>query len=56
MECKSDMKDTGFNRTDSLVSLCGLNGSLCPGFVRGSCGDCSADSPCALTVPSLLAA
>ncbi len=43
------MKNTGFNRTDSLFSLCGLNCSLCPGFVRGSCGGCSADSPCALT-------
>lgn len=43
------MKDSNFVRTDSLFSLCGLNCSLCPSFVRGNCGGCSAESPCALT-------
>lgn len=45
------MKDIDFKRTDSLFSLCGLNCSLCPGFVRGSCGGCFSDSPCYLTCP-----
>ena len=45
------MKDADFKRTDSLFSLCGLNCSLCPGFVRGNCGGCFSDSPCYLTCP-----
>ena len=45
------MKDTDFKRTDSLFSLCGLNCSLCPAFVRGECGGCFSDSPCYLTCP-----
>lgn len=43
------MKNSDFKRTDNLFSLCGLNCNLCPGFVRGDCGGCSADSPCTLT-------
>ena len=43
------MKNSDFKRNDSLFSLCGLNCNLCPGFVRGNCCGCSADSPCAIT-------
>ena len=45
------MKDTDFKRTDSLFSLCGLNCSLCPAFVRSECGGCFSDSPCYRTCP-----
>lgn len=38
-----------FKRVDDLFSLCGLNCSLCPMFVRKTCPGCRAGSPCALT-------
>ena len=37
----------GFVRDDVLFSLCGLNCSLCPMFVRGDCTGCRAGSWCA---------
>lgn len=37
----------GFTRDDTLFSLCGLNCSLCPMFVRGDCTGCRAGSWCA---------
>jgi hypothetical protein len=40
-----------FNRVDKLFSLCGLNCSLCPSFVRGNCLGCQNGSHCALTCP-----
>ena len=36
-----------FERDDVLFSLCGLNCSLCPMFVQGSCAGCRAGSWCA---------
>lgn len=36
-----------FKRNDTLFSLCGLNCSLCPMFVRGDCVGCRAGSWCA---------
>ncbi len=36
-----------FKRSDELFSLCGLNCSLCPMFVRGDCTGCRAESWCA---------
>lgn len=41
------MSTKGFRRDDVLFSLCGLNCSLCPMFVRGSCTGCRAGSWCA---------
>ena len=41
------MKNNDFTRDDVLFSLCGLNCSLCPMFVRGSCTGCRAGSWCA---------
>ena len=40
-----------FERKDELFSLCGLNCSLCPMFVRGNCPGCQEGSHCALTCP-----
>lgn len=45
------MNGNGFRRTDHLFSLCGLNCSLCPMFVRGDCGGCFTDSPCYPSCP-----
>ena len=45
------MNSKEFKRTDNLFSLCGLNCSLCPMFVREQCGGCFSDSPCYLTCP-----
>ena len=42
------MGGAGFMRDDVLLSLCGLNCSLCPMFVRGSCTGCRAGSWCAV--------
>lgn len=36
-----------FKRQDNLFSLCGLNCSLCPLFIRKNCPGCRAGSPCA---------
>ena len=36
-----------FKRNDVLFSLCGLNCSLCPMYVRGTCTGCRAGSWCA---------
>lgn len=36
-----------FKRTDPFFSLCGLNCSLCPMYVRGDCTGCRAGSWCA---------
>lgn len=36
-----------FKRNDPLFSLCGLNCSLCPMFIRGDCTGCRAGSWCA---------
>lgn len=41
----------GFEREDSLFSLCGLNCGLCPMKLRGGCGGCFTDSPCYPTCP-----
>ncbi len=40
-----------FKRKDKLFSLCGLNCSLCPSFVRGNCPGCQQGSHCALMCP-----
>lgn len=40
-----------FKRSDNLFSLCGLNCSLCPMYIRGGCGGCFTDSPCYPTCP-----
>ena len=40
-----------FKRVDKLFSLCGLNCSLCPSFVRGNCQGCQQGSHCALMCP-----
>ena len=45
------MSSKEFKRTDNLFSLCGLNCSLCPMFVREQCGGCFSDSPCYPTCP-----
>lgn len=37
-----------FKRKDLLFSLCGLNCSLCPSFIRGNCTGCQEGSSCAL--------
>ncbi len=42
---------SGFNRSDSLFSLCGLNCGLCPMNIRGECGGCFTDSPCYTSCP-----
>lgn len=41
------MNHRRFERNDTLLSLCGLNCSLCPMFVRGDCKGCRAGSWCA---------
>lgn len=41
------MDEKTFIRSDSLFSLCGLNCSLCPLFVRKSCPGCQKGSHCA---------
>lgn len=41
------MGGSQFKRDDVLFSLCGLNCSLCPMFVRGDCTGCRAGSWCA---------
>lgn len=43
------MNEKIFKRSDSLFSLCGLNCSLCPMFVRGNCLGCQEGSHCAST-------
>ena len=40
-----------FKRADKLFSLCGLNCSLCPSFVRGNCPGCQQGSHCDLRCP-----
>nr|WP_295001782.1 DUF3795 domain-containing protein [uncultured Methanobrevibacter sp.] len=40
-----------FKRKDLLFSLCGLNCSLCPSFVQGTCPGCRAGSHCAAVCP-----
>lgn len=35
-----------FKRNDLLFSLCGLNCSLCPMFIRGGCSGCREGSTC----------
>lgn len=45
------MQSNTFKRSDNLFSLCGLNCSLCPSFVRGNCPGCRAGSHCASTCP-----
>lgn len=40
-----------FKRVDNLFSLCGLNCSLCPMFVRKNCPGCRAGSHCASVCP-----
>ncbi|WP_295114629.1 DUF3795 domain-containing protein [uncultured Methanobrevibacter sp.] len=42
------MMNNEFQRDDNLFSLCGLNCSLCPLFIRESCPGCRAGSPCAV--------
>lgn len=42
------MSHNNFKRSDSLFSLCGLNCSLCPSYVRGNCPGCREGSHCAL--------
>ncbi len=44
------MKD-GFNRTDGLFSLCGLNCGLCPMQIRGECSGCFNGSTCYQSCP-----
>ncbi len=41
----------GFNRTDGLFSLCGLNCGLCPMQIRGKCSGCFNGSTCYQTCP-----
>lgn len=45
------MMGNEFKRDDNLFSLCGLNCSLCPLFVRGNCHGCKAGSHCASQCP-----
>jgi len=40
-----------FNRTDGLLSLCGLNCGLCPMQIRGDCSGCFNGSTCYQTCP-----
>ncbi len=42
---------SGFNRTDGLFSLCGLNCGLCPMQIRGACSGCFNGSTCYRTCP-----
>ena len=41
------MSIRNFERSDELLSLCGLNCGLCGYRLQGSCGGCFKDSPCA---------
>ncbi len=43
----SRARESAFTRDDVLFSLCGLNCSLCPMYVRGTCTGCRAGSWCA---------
>lgn len=45
------INNNAFDRNDELFSLCGLNCSLCPSFVRGNCPGCQQGSHCALMCP-----
>lgn len=40
------MTSKRFKRNDLLFSLCGLNCSLCPMFIRGGCTGCQEGSTC----------
>lgn len=40
------MTSKKFKRNDLLFSLCGLNCSICPMFIRGGCTGCREDSTC----------
>ncbi|WP_407453001.1 DUF3795 domain-containing protein [Methanobrevibacter sp.] len=42
------MTSNEFKRDDLLFSLCGLNCSLCPMFIRGGCTGCREGSSCYL--------
>ena len=42
------MQSKKFKRNDLLFSLCGLNCSLCPSFIRKNCTGCQEWSTCAL--------
>lgn len=42
------MSKNTLKRNDLLFSLCGLNCSLCPSFIRGNCTGCQEGSSCAL--------
>ena len=42
------MMSEELKRNDLLFSLCGLNCSLCPSFIRGNCTGCQEGSICAL--------
>lgn len=42
------MTSNKFKRNDLLFSLCGLNCSLCPMFIRGGCTGCREGSSCYL--------
>ena len=42
------MTKNTLKRNDLLFSLCGLNCSLCPSFIRGNCTGCQEGSSCAL--------
>ncbi len=41
----------GFERTDGLFSLCGLNCGLCGYRLQGNCGGCFEGSSCAASCP-----
>lgn len=43
------MPEKEFKRKDNLLSLCGLNCSLCPMFIEKRCSGCRAGSTCYLT-------
>ncbi len=45
------MKKAGFQRTDELFSLCGLNCGLCPMQIRGECSGCFNGTTCYRTCP-----
>ena len=45
------MSVKGFERTDGLFSLCGLNCGLCGYRLQGNCKGCFKDSSCAATCP-----
>ena len=42
------MSKNTLKRNDLLFSLCGLNCSLCPSFIRGNCTGCQEGSTCVL--------